>query len=131
LKPWCAAPASITSGQSWNGSSEQSAAGAIGGSFTADIEIMAMSIERNIQDLHGLSKSTAEQLGDWILDHLVEALQHDPALPVRTVLIWSVALANARQRIVEHIHEVIDDHVARDDVLVELRDYDLLDEECD
>jgi hypothetical protein len=90
-----------------------------------------MTIQRAIQDLYGLGKCDAEQLGDQILDHLVKVLQHDPAFPGRSFLIWSVALADARQRIVEYVHDIIADHVARDDVLNELRDHDLLDTECE
>jgi hypothetical protein len=86
-----------------------------------------MSIEHDIRGLYGLSRCDAGQLGDQILDSLIGALMRDPSLPTRASLHWAVALANVRQQVVEHIHDVIDDYVARDDVLNELCDHDLLD----
>jgi hypothetical protein len=88
-----------------------------------------MTIEQAIQDLRALGKSDAEQLGDQIRNQLIDVLQRDPALPARTFLVWTIALANARQHFVEHINLIINDHVDRNDVYNELRDHGLLDAE--
>jgi hypothetical protein len=85
-------------------------------------------IEQAIADLAALTKIDAQELADHARDMLIEILRRDPTLPPRSFLNWSIALAPAWQRIVDHHHSRIDEHVDREDVLRELRDEGLLDE---
>jgi hypothetical protein len=81
-----------------------------------------MTIEQILEDLHALGKDDAEVLADAIFDALVDALQHDHALPARLSSEWWTRLANVRAGVVDQIHHVIDEHVDRADVLRDLRD---------
>jgi hypothetical protein len=77
-------------------------------------------IEQAIYDLYALDRCDAEQLSQEIIDRTIDVLLHDPALPPRSFLIWSIKLANARQQIAEHLHPIVDNRIDRDDVLREL-----------
>jgi hypothetical protein len=87
-----------------------------------------MTIERAIRDIASLGKCDAEELADHAIDVVIEILQRDRALPRRSHPSWSIALASTRQRIAEHLHRHIDEHVDREDVVRELREYGLLDD---
>jgi hypothetical protein len=88
-----------------------------------------MNIEQAIYDLHALGRRDAEWLGDQIVDRVIEALQRDPVVPARHSLDWMIALANVRQRIVQHLSIIVDDNIDRSDVFNALRDHGLLDTE--
>jgi hypothetical protein len=75
-----------------------------------------------IRDIAALNKRDAEQLTDQIVDNLIQALMRDPAMPIRSSLDWSIALANPRQHAIELIHRRINGHVDRQDVLNVLGD---------
>jgi hypothetical protein len=70
-----------------------------------------------IWDIAALGKCDAEQLTDHGIDEVIKELRRDPTLPIRSSLDWSIKLANARQRVIEHIHRRINGHVDRQDVL--------------
>jgi hypothetical protein len=79
-----------------------------------------VTIESAILDIATLNKCDAETMADYALDALIETLQRDDALPRRSHAEWEIKLAPARQRIAEHVHTRIADHIARQDVLSEL-----------
>jgi hypothetical protein len=81
-----------------------------------------MMIAHAIWDIAALNKRDAEQLTDQIVDVLIQVLMRDPTIPIRSSLDWSIALANARQPVIEHIHRRINGHVDRQDVLNVLDD---------
>lgn len=87
-----------------------------------------MTIERAVQDIPALGRCDAEELTDHAFDLVIEILQRADVLPRRSHLDWLLTLAPARQRIAEHLHRHIDEHVDREDVIRELREYGLLDD---
>jgi hypothetical protein len=91
-----------------------------------------MSIEKAIEDLRGLGRADAEQLGDHIRDLIIDdMLQRDPEMPRRCYYVWQLALNNVRARIVETVYHLINNRIDRDDVLNELNFYGLQDTEVD
>jgi hypothetical protein len=72
---------------------------------------------RAVQNIRALNRSDAAALADEIIDNLIDALRHNPALPARSHFEWSLLLADQRRRTAEQIAETIDGHVDLDAVL--------------
>jgi hypothetical protein len=76
-----------------------------------------MNLRAAIEDLPALGVLDAHELGDLIIEQVIQKLQRDSSIPARSYSEWMVALADVRARIVEQIHLSIRNHVHIDDVL--------------
>jgi hypothetical protein len=71
---------------------------------------------RRVQNIRTLGPRDADHLALQIVDGIVRALQHDPAVALRQRSDWELSLASERQRI-EQINKVINRRVCLEEVL--------------
>jgi hypothetical protein len=70
-----------------------------------------------IDDIAELNEVDAAELGDAIIDIVIDALMRDPAAPKYTALEWRLVLAPVHALIVARINARIANHIDRQDAL--------------